>query len=100
MYCINCGVKLPDAKCRCGRFFAIAASVVLFLCLLGSPFLAFASKASGTDTSERLHDAIINDYDDIAYDNYYDPDREDRSDEEWDDDGRDADDYGEYVEHS
>ena len=23
-----------------------------------------------------------------------------RSDEEWDDDGRDADDYGEYVEHS
>ena len=95
MYCMNCDVKLPDAKCRCGRFFAIAAFVVLFLCLLGSPFLAFASKASGTDTSERLHDAIINDYDDIAYDNYYDPDREDRSDEGWDDDGHDADDCGE-----
>ena len=50
-------------------------------CTLGSPGAAFAAKSS-----VRLHDAVTHDYDDMSYDDYYDPDRMDRSDPGWDDD--------------
>ena len=46
-------------------------------------------------SSSRLHDAVTHDYDDMSYDDYYDPDRIDRSDPGWDDDESGEEDAGE-----